>query len=94
VDGSASGRATTKGARTALSACFEPLFFGLADKAVRTPRKSSRSLREARSGFWGVCVETSIVGSARLRSAMANQIKLKALDDPDLEPLWAETGEI
>jgi len=25
---------------------------------------------------------------------MANQIKLKALDDPDLEPLWAETGEI
>jgi len=24
----------------------------------------------------------------------ANQIKLKALDDPDLEPLWAEIGEI
>jgi len=24
----------------------------------------------------------------------AGQIKLKALDDPDLEPLWAEIGEI
>ena len=24
----------------------------------------------------------------------ANQIKLKALDDPDLEPLWAEIGDI
>lgn len=41
----------------------------------------------------------------RLRDAMkwlerafeigdATQIKLKALDDPDLEPLWVEIGEI
>jgi tetratricopeptide (TPR) repeat protein len=42
-----------------------------------------RKLREA----WSWLERTFEVGDA-------NQVKLKALDDPDLEPLWTEIGEV
>jgi len=46
------------------------------------------------AAIWAGRVRPGSGWSALSTQATLGQIKLKALDDPDLEPLWAEIGEI